>query len=121
MKFIKNPIILIISLAILTIITTILFVLLTYAGGEFITNMVLDGIPAIFAAMLLRIVYTKITKEAMHWKTKLIIVITYFVIQQILGIILNVFMFPSEDLMITLGIQFIIQAIYSLIIYICLT
>ena len=120
-KLMKNPAILIMSLIILTLIASLLFFSITHFGGQTVNDLILEAIPALIAATVLRIAYFKIQKEIIPVKTKIIIVSTYFMFQFALAVILNLVLMQSENLVVTLAIQAAIQLAYSAVLYLCLS
>lgn len=120
-KLMKNPAILIISLIIITLIASLLFFSVTQFGGQTATDLILEAIPALIAATVLRLVYFKINKEPIPFKTKIIIVAAYFLLQFAIAIILNLILIQNGNLFVTLGIQAAIQLVYSAVLYLCLS
>jgi hypothetical protein len=121
MKWIKNPVILIISLIVLTLISSLLFFSVTHFGGQTAIDLIFEAIPAFIAATVLRLVYFKVNKEPIPFKTKMIIVAVYFLLQFTLAIVLNIVLMHSENIIVTLAIQAVIQLIYSAVLYLCLS
>ena len=119
---IKNPIILTILLIIISVLLTGVLVVLTLPQvigtiiGILTFELVFYSIPPILAAIILKKIYIKVNKKIIPRKTKLIIVISYFVLQQIMGIIF--FLIGVEA---NLPISFLLQLGVAILIYLGLS
>jgi len=94
MKLMKNAAILTVLLFVISILVTILLTVLTLEVVFTIIIVILtnglfsSAIPPLVAALILKKIYIKVNKKIIPRKTKLIIVISYFLIQQLIGITL---------------------------------
>ena len=79
-------------------------------------DVVFTIIPPLAAALIIRNLYLKVNKEILPRKTKLIIVISYFVLQQLIGLILFFLGFNVNIL-----VSVILQLGVALLLFLCLS
>ncbi len=112
----KNPIILTLILIGFTVVFSFIIALIGVLVGA---ELYVPGLAGVLGALTLRAIYLRANKEIVPVKTKLTIVIIYFALQQVMGIIIT--LIRGVDILVTLGFQLLIQLIYAGVIYLCLS